>query len=146
LLEPLVGRDRPLRIGAYKIHGDDTPVPVLCPGRGTTKQGRLWTYVRDDRPAGSAEPPAVLFRYSPDRKGERPRAHLANFTGALQADAYAGFDRSTARRSRKRLLGARAAQVLRHPGRAFLADRAEALERIGRLYKIEEEIRGGLPP
>ena len=85
-------RDRPLRIGAYKLHGDDTPVPVLCPGRGTTKQGRLWTYVRDDRPAGSTEPPAVFFRYSPDRKGERPRAHLANFTGVLQADAYAGFD------------------------------------------------------
>src|ERR1700691_916330 len=92
LLEPLVGAIRRYTLGAYKLHGDDTPVPVLCPGRGTTKQGRLWTYVRDDRPAGSADPPAVFFRYSPDRKGERPRAHLASFTGALQADAYAGFD------------------------------------------------------
>ena len=50
---------------------------VLCPGRGTTRQGRLWTYVRDDRPAASPEPPAVWFQYSPDRKGERPRGHLA---------------------------------------------------------------------
>src|SRR2546429_8879868 len=78
---------------ATKLHGDDTPVPVLCPGRGTTKQGRLWTYVRDDRPAASPDPPAGLFRYSPHRKGERPKAHLAPFTGGLQADAYAGFDR-----------------------------------------------------
>jgi hypothetical protein len=52
-----------------KLHADDTPVPVLCPGRGTTKHGRLWTYVRNDRPAGCATPAAVLFRYSPDRKG-----------------------------------------------------------------------------
>jgi transposase len=93
LLEPLVKAISRYALGTYKIHADDTPVPVLCPGRGTTKQGRLWTYVRDDRPAGSAEPPAVFFRYSPDRKGERPRTHLANFTGVLQADAYAGFDR-----------------------------------------------------
>ena len=93
LLEPLVNAIGRYVLGTYKIHGDDTPVPVLCPGRGTTKQGRLWTYVRDDRPAGSLEPSAVIFRYSPDRKGERPRTHLANFTGVLQADAYAGFDR-----------------------------------------------------
>ena len=92
LLEPLVRAIGRYALGTYKIHGDDTPVPVLFPGRGTTKQGRLWTYVRDDRPAGSTDPPALLFRYSPDRKGERPRAHLANFTGVLQADAYAGFD------------------------------------------------------
>ena len=92
LLEPLVEAIGRYVLGSYKIHADDTPVPVLCPGRGTTKQGRLWTYVRDDRPAASTEPPAVYFRYSPDRKGERPRSHLANFTGVLQADAYAGFD------------------------------------------------------
>src|ERR1700684_4469971 len=85
LLEPLVGAIGRYVFGTYKLHGDDTPVPVLCPGRGTTKQGRLWTYVRDDRPAGSTEPPAVYFRYSPDRKGERPQGHLASFTGVLQA-------------------------------------------------------------
>src|ERR1700739_562720 len=101
LLEPLVGAIGRYALGAYKLHGDDTPVPVLCPGRATTKQGRLWTYVRDDRPAGSADPPAVFFRYSPDRKGERPRSHLASFSGVLQADAYAGFDRLYGERVRE---------------------------------------------
>jgi transposase len=57
-------------LAAHKLHADDTPVPVLEPGRGETKTGRLWTYVRDDRPAGSAEAAAVWFQYSPDRKGE----------------------------------------------------------------------------
>ena len=76
---------------AGKLHADDTPVPVLDPGRGKTKTGRLWTYVRDDRPAASEDPPAVLFRYSPDRRGERPRTHLGKFAGILQADAYSGF-------------------------------------------------------
>jgi len=61
------------------------------PGNGKTKTGRLWTYVRDDRPAGDNSPPAVWFGYSADRKGEHPRQHLKNFQGALQADAYAGF-------------------------------------------------------
>ncbi len=75
-----------------KLHADDTPVPVLAPGNGKTKTGRLWTYVRDDRPAGDATPAAVWFAYSPDRKGEHPQAHLGNFPGTLQADGYAGFD------------------------------------------------------
>src|ERR1700729_1419421 len=101
LLAPLADALGRYVLSAYKLHGDDTPVPVLCPGRGTPKQGRLWTYVRDDRPAGSEDAPAVFFRYSPDRKGERPRAHLANFTGVLQADAYAGFDRLYGERIRE---------------------------------------------
>ena len=62
-----------------KLHADDTPIPVLEPGRGRTKTGRLWTYVRDDRPYGEATPPAVWFAYSEDRKGEHPRIHLKNF-------------------------------------------------------------------
>lgn len=61
-------------------------------GRGRTKTGRLWIYVRDEHGWGSNVPPAVFFRYSPDRKGERPRAHLKGFNGVLDADAYAGFD------------------------------------------------------
>jgi len=100
----LVGRSaallRPLAeaIGRYvksaaKIHGDDIPIPVLSPGNGKTKIARLWTYVRDDRPWGSTDPPAVWFRYSPDRKGERPLAHLKDYHGILQADGYAGFNR-----------------------------------------------------
>jgi hypothetical protein len=133
-------------LGTYKIHGDDTPVPVLFPGRGTTKQGRLWTYVRDDRPAGSAEPPAVLFRYSPDRKGERPRAHLANFTGVLQADAYAGFDRLYGEKIQEAACWAHVRRKFYDIHVALSSPIAlEALERIGRLYKVEEEIRGQQP-
>jgi len=79
-------------LAAGKLHADDTPVPVLAPGNGKTKTGRLWTYVRDDRPAGELAAPAVWFAYSPDRKGEHPERHLSRFQGALQADAYAGFN------------------------------------------------------
>jgi transposase len=91
LLAPLVEALRKHVLSANKIHADDTPVPVLAPGNGKTKTGRLWTYVRDDRPSGDTTAPAVWFAYTPDRKGEHPRQHLKNFKGALQADAYAGF-------------------------------------------------------
>jgi hypothetical protein len=92
LLAPLVEALRRHVMSATKLHADDTPVPVLEPGLGKTKTGRLWTYVRDDRPAGDLTPPAVWFAYSPDRKGEHPQGHLRPFAGTLQADAYAGFD------------------------------------------------------
>jgi transposase len=88
LLEPLADAVGRYVRQAQKIHTDDTPVPVLEPGRGKTRTARLWTYVRDDRPAGSRAPPAVWYQYSPDRKGERPRGHLAGYSGILQADAY----------------------------------------------------------
>ena len=74
------------------LHVDDTPVPVLAPGTGKTKTGRLWTYVRDERPFAGNRPPAALFFYSPDRKGERPREHLKEFRGTIHADGYAGFN------------------------------------------------------
>lgn len=146
LLEPLVNAVSRYVLGTYKIHGDDTPVPVLCPGRRTTKEGRLWTYVRDDRPAGSSDPPAVFFRYSPDRKGERPRAHLANFTGVLQADAYAGFDRLYGEKIKESACWAHVRRKFYDIHVSLASPIAlEALERIGRLYKIEEEIRGRPP-
>jgi transposase len=91
LLAPLVEEIRRHVMAASKIHADDTPVPVLAPGNGKTKTARLWTYVRDDRPAGYRTAPAVWFAYSQDRKGEHPRGHLKDFKGALQADAYSGF-------------------------------------------------------
>jgi len=146
LLDPLVNALGRYVLGARKLHGDDTPVPVLCPGRGTTKQGRLWTYVRDDRPAASAEAPAVLFRYTPDRKAVHPQMHLQSFTGVLQADAYAGFERLYGERIQE-------AACWAHVRRKFydihVADNspiaAEALDRIGRLYGIEAEIRGKPP-
>ena len=71
---------------AEKIHGDDTTVPVLSPGLGRTKTGRLWVYVRDDRPFCGTAPPAAAYFYSPDRGGEHPAKHLSGFAGFLQAD------------------------------------------------------------
>src|SRR5580700_4657615 len=91
LLAPLVEALRRHVMAAGKLHADDTPVPVLAPGLGKTKTGRLWTYVRDDRPWGDQSPPAVWYAYTPDRKGEHPQSHLKEFTGTLQADAYAGY-------------------------------------------------------
>jgi len=144
LLAPLVEALRRHVLSAAKLHADDTPVPVLAPGNGKTKTGRLWTYVRDDRPAGEATPAAVWFAYSPDRKGEHPQAHLGNFRGALQADGYAGFD---AMYETGRIQEAACwAHVRRKFYDLYVAHKspvaAEAMERIGALYAIEKEIRG----
>src|SRR5215207_607789 len=76
-------------LAAERLHGDDTTVPVLA--KGKTDTGRLWVYVRDDRPFAGADPPAALFHYSRDRRGEHPRGHLATWSGILQADAYGGY-------------------------------------------------------
>ena len=77
-------------LAAERLHGDDTTVPVLPKGRTVT--GRVWAYVRDDRPFGGPAPPAAMFRYSRDRTAEHPNRHLAGYRGILQADAYAGFN------------------------------------------------------
>jgi Transposase IS66 family len=77
LLDPLVAALGCYVLAADKVHADDTPVPVLEPGRGKTKTGRLWVYVRDGRPAADQAAPAAWYRYSPDRKGEHPQDHLA---------------------------------------------------------------------
>jgi len=146
LMTPLAEALARYVFAAGKLHADDTPVPVLDPGRGKTKTGRLWSYVRDDRPAGSLEPPAVLFRYSPDRRGERPQAHLKPFTGILQADAYAGFGHLYGERIREAACWAHARRAfyeLHQANQSPVA--AEALERIGSLYAIEAEIRGRPP-
>jgi transposase len=146
-LQPLVEMMRQYVLNATKLHGDDIPVPVLDPGRGKTKTGRLWTYVRDDRPAGSPDPPAVWFAYSPDRKAEHPANHLRDFRGVLQADAYAGFNRLY---ERGRVIEAACwAHVRRKFYDAYQAHTSpiaeEALKRIGQLYAIEEQIRGQSP-
>jgi transposase len=148
LLQPLVTAISRYVLSADKVHADDTPVPVLCPGRGTTRQGRLWTYVRDDRAAGSPAPAAVWFAYSEDRKGAHPRRHLQHFRGILQADGYAGFDRLYNDADPNHPI--REAACWAHVRRKFydihLATQspvaAEALARIGDLYGIEEQIRG----
>jgi transposase len=144
LLAPLIDEIRKHVLAASKIHADDTPVPVLAPGTGKTKTGRLWTYVRDDRPAALSTAPAVWFAYSEDRKGEHPRRHLRDFKGALQADAYSGFHH---------LYGDGAIYEVAcwaHTRRKFhdihvvhrSAITTEALTRMGALYGIEDEIRG----
>ena len=147
LLTPLVDALRRYVMATDKLHADDTPVPVLAPGNGKTKTGRLWTYVRDDRPAGSADAPAVWFSYSPDRKGEHPQQHLREFAGILQADAYAGFN--AIYESGRVQEAACMAHVRRKFYDLWEAHRspigAEALERIAALYVIEKEIRGRPP-
>jgi transposase len=147
LVQPLVEALRRYVLGGNKLHADDTPVPVLAPGNGKTKTGRLWTYVRDDRPAGDTASPAVWFAYSPDRKGEHPQQHLRDFTGTLQADAYAGFNQlyengriqeaacwAHVRRKFYELMEAHKSPIA-----------TEAVERIAALYAIESEIRGRAP-
>lgn len=129
-----------------KLHADDTPVPVLSPGKGTMKTGRLWVYVRDDRACADQTPPAVLFRYSPDRKAVYPHRHLRPFVGVLQADAYAGFN-ALYERPRDPLLEA---ACWAHARRKFYDIHEatgspiarEAPERIAALYQIEEQVRG----
>ena len=91
LLRPLAEKIGEHVMAGSVIHADDTPVEVLAPGHGKTKTGRFWVYLRDERPHRGSAPPAVLYRYTPDRKGEHCRAHLASFTGHLHADGYAGF-------------------------------------------------------
>ena len=147
LLSPLAQAIGRHVLRADKVHGDDTPIRVLGGKGGKAKTGRLWVYVRDDRPhAGKAEP-AVWFQYSADRKGDHPARHLSGWGGVLQADAFAGYNQlyadgriieaacwSHARRKlwdiheRQHRLGG----TLAHQG----------LERIGKIFKIEAEIRG----
>jgi transposase len=143
-LEPLHERLAANLFASSKIFADDTPIPVLDPGRGRTKTGRLWVYTRDDRPWAGPDPPAAIYFYSPDRKAERPAAHLQSFRGILQVDGYAGFERLTA-------AGAIVlAACWAHVRRKFYELQeamgspiaAEALRRIAELYAIEERING----
>jgi transposase len=146
LVDPLIEALARYVMAAGKVHADDTPVPVLDPGRGKTKTGRLWTYVRDDRPAGSDHAPAVLFRYSPDRRGEHPRVHLVPFGGVLQADAYAGFGHLYGERIQKAACWAHARRAFYDIHQANQSPvAAEALDRIRALYAVESEIRGRPP-
>jgi transposase len=90
ILQPLYRLIEAHVLAAERLHGDDTTVPILAKGRTVT--GRIWTYVRDDRPFGSRAPPAALFYASRDRAGEHPERHLCGFSGILQADAYSGYN------------------------------------------------------
>ena len=147
LLDPLIEALRKDVLVSHVLHGDDTPVPVLAPGRGSTKTGRLWTYVRDGRPWGSGQAPAAVFFYSPDRKGTHPQSHLRTFKGILHADGYAGFNAIFERPN------VTEAACWAHVRRKFFDVHAanaspiakEALDRIAALYAIEAHIRGWPP-
>jgi len=147
LLAPLHDALRQYVMNPGKLHADDTPVPVLAPGTGKSKLGRLWAYVRDDRPAGDVAAPAVWFAYSPDRKGEHPHRHLKTFCGTLQADGYAGFNRLyDDGRIREAACWAHVRRKFFDLHQAHASPIAtEAVERIGQLYRIESEIRGRPP-
>jgi transposase len=127
-----------------KLFADETTVPVLDPGRGCTKTGQLWTYAADDRPWGGADPPGVVYVYAPDRKAERPIAHLEGFKGILQVDGYAGY-RKLAERGDIKLAFCwahmrRNFYELAMPGPAPIA--SEALRLIAEFYAIEKDICG----
>ena len=142
-LRPVVAAIGSHVLAADKIHGDDTPVRVLAPGTGKTATGRLWVYVRDDRPWLGDAPPAVFYCYSADRRGEHPRRHLGGFDGILQADGYAGFNELY------RVGGVTEVACWAHVRRNFFDIHAangsalakEALDRIAALYGVEDAAR-----
>ena len=148
LLRPLVDAVGRHVLAGGSIHTDDTPVPVLDPGRGRTKTGQLWTYVRDERPWSGPAPPAAYYRYSPDRRGERPRDHLRGYSGLLHADGYASYDALTTD-------GSPITEVacMAHVRRKFFdiakstgsPIATEAVSRIAALYEIEKRTRGCSP-
>jgi transposase len=143
-LRPVHGRLLARLKTSPKLFADETTAPVLDPGRGRTKTGQLWAYARDDRPWDGSDPPGVAYVYAPDRKAERPIAHLVGFDGILQVDGYGGY----------RVLADKSGVVLAfcwaHVRRRFFELAAagpapiasEALRRIAALYKIEDDIRG----
>ncbi len=147
LLEPLAEAIARHVLAARAIHADDTPVDVLAPGNGKTKTGRLWAYVRDERPWGSDVPPTAFYRFTMDRKGEHPARHLANFSGFIHADGYAGFNEIF------RTNAVTEVACLAHIRRKFFdiarlqgaSVAAEAVQRIAMLYAIEDEARGKPP-
>jgi transposase len=139
-------------MAAEVIHTDDTPIAVLAPGLGRTRTGRIWTYVVDERPWAGSRAPAAYYRFSPDRKGERPRDHLAGFRGIIHADAFSGYEALFRQAGPP---GANAPRImhaacLAHARRKLFDEfertkspiAEEALRRIGKLYNIETDING----
>jgi transposase len=134
-------------LSSTKLFADDTTLPVLDPGRGRTKTGRLWCYAVDDRPWCGPSHPAAAYVYSEDRKGARPAGHLASFSGVLQVDGYAGFKRLAGDRADGSVQLAFCWAQMRRPFYEFFVSTtsplaAEVLVRIRELYAIEAEIRG----
>lgn len=147
LLEPLADAIGRHVLAAEAIFVDDTPVSMLAPGTGRTQTARLWTYARDERPWGGSAPPAALYRFSGDRKGQHPKDHLARFCGWMHADGYAGFEdlyRSGAIREVACMAHVRRKFVDIHRSQASpIAE--EAIQRIAKLYAVEKQVRGSPP-
>jgi len=146
LLSPLVDAIQRHTLSGETVHADDTPLPVLDPGKGRTKTGRFWTYVRDERPRQGPAPPVVWFAYSPDRKGKHPQSHLKTFNGIVHADGYAGFNALYES-------GCIEAACMAHVRRKFYdihiaqssPQAIQALDFIRQLYQVESTIRGKPP-
>jgi transposase len=159
VLTPLYERIKAHVFAAERIHGDDTTVPVLA--KGHCRTGRIWTYVRDDRPFGGTDPPAAVFFYSPDRAGLHPERHLAGYCGILQADAYSGFktlyqpgrkggpitEAACWAHARRKLfeLADIAAKARNQKSTAISPIAFEAVRKIDAIFMLERSING-LPP
>ena len=147
LLDPIVARIREMVLSASKLHTDDTPVPMLDPGNGKTKTARLWVHAIDDRAHGGLAKPAVWFAFTTDRRAEHPKSMLKDFRGHLQADAYPGYDDlyHTGRIVEVACWGHARRKIFDLHENRPTAVTTELLERIARLYSVEEEVRGQPP-
>ena len=152
LVQPLADKIGQHVMAGGVLHADDTPVPVLAPGNGKTKTGRFWVYLRDERPHSGTAPPAVLYRYTPDRKGEHCRTHLAAFKGHLHADGYSGFGELYEGKDAK-LACVTEVACWAHVRRKFFDVHKSngspiakaALDKIGALFGIERALAGKPP-
>lgn len=147
LLDPIVQRIREEGLKADKLHADDTPVKVLAPGSGKTATARLWAYVADDRASGGATPPLAWYRFTANRAGIHPQRELAGFTGFLQADAYSGFGGlyTDGRISEVACWAHFRREIFDRHKQQPTALTTDLLDRIGKLYAVEAEIRGQSP-
>jgi transposase len=133
-----------------KLFMDETPVPVLDPGRGKTKTGYLWALARDDRPWSGSDPPAIAYCYAPGRGGDHAERFLEGFSGTLQVDGYAAYNRLTGKHRKDGMIvlaycWAHARRKLYDSAQSGSPVAEEGLVRIARLYAIEKEIRGSSP-
>ena len=147
LAEPMAAFIGCHALAGPRVHADDTPMPMLSPGRGRTQAARFWAYLRDDRPFGGRDPPAVFYEFTPDRKGEHPQRRLRDFKGILQADAYSGFN--ALYESGRIVEAACWTHARRYFHDELLANGSplgrEAIERMQPLFAIEAEIHGQPP-
>ncbi len=147
LLEPLADAVARHVLRGQALFADDTPVKLLAPGSGKTKTARLWAYVRDERPWAGEAHPAAWYQFSPDRKGVRPSMHLADYTGFMHADGYAGFNDlyragKVTEVACMALIRCKLVDIHKSQGSAIAEG---AIKRIAQLYGVEKAVRGQPP-